>query len=267
MKVNKTKKTTKTKTAAKAAPAKLTKEQELGRIKINCIAIGVFFICIGLVFAIVFPPAILIACIAIPCFKKSKSAKLELEQLKKENEERAQREAEEKAAAIEKQAQMEREAAERAAQAKEIAERAAAEKAAKIKECQDRVATDPAEYKRLQDLCKTIHTEYTNLMKELRADLKDIDLCDMDNIIWKLKECWRKLEVIETNITYYGVYELDIFAEQEKVEKLAKSAVNKYIKSEKDAGVESYDIDVYQFRDLHFISDFVWDKIDKLERY
>ena len=74
----KAKKTTKT----KAAPAKLTKEQELSRIKINGITIGVFFICIGLVFAIVFPPAILIACIAIPCFKKSKKAKLELAQLK-----------------------------------------------------------------------------------------------------------------------------------------------------------------------------------------
>lgn len=120
------------------------------------------------------------------------------------------------------------------------------------------VAPDPEECKRMGEMCKDMHNEYKELLKEYSGS-------DTDGKVYILKECYRKLSVIETTVNKYKCYyDIDVYDEYEKIEKKAKSFINAYIKEEREAG---NDIDVTQFSmDLDFISDYIYDKDEKLNR-
>lgn len=136
----------------------------------------------------------------------------------------------------------------------------------KVKRCREKVENDEQEFKRLNKLCADIHKEYKNLLKKYST--LDIEI-DEDLMVETLKELWRKLSVIETNIEYYDCYDdIDIELEQDKVRKKAHTFINKYIKREREDGVDKEDIDLYIFYDdLDFIYDYISDKEDKLSGY
>lgn len=120
------------------------------------------------------------------------------------------------------------------------------------------VAPDPVECERMAEMCKDIHKEYKDL-------LKDYSGADTEGKVYILKECYRKLSVIETTVSKYKCYyDIDVYDEYEKIEKKARSFINAYIKGEREAG---NDIDVTQFSfDLDFIADYIYDKDEKLNR-
>jgi len=117
------------------------------------------------------------------------------------------------------------------------------------------------EFKRLQDMCAEIHREYKDLLKGYSNE-------DTDGKCYVLKECWRKLDVIETTVLKHHCYDdIDIYDEQEKIEKKARSFINSYIKEERESGSDDYMIDVLQFMDsLDFISDYIFEKDEKLNK-
>lgn len=119
----------------------------------------------------------------------------------------------------------------------------------------------PEQYERMAEMCKDIHKEYKDL-------LKDYSGSDTEGKVYILKECYRKLDVIETTVSKYKCYyDIDVYDEYEKIEKKARSFINAYIKSEREAGNDDYMIDVIQFADdLDFISDYIYEKDDKLNR-
>jgi hypothetical protein len=110
-------------------------------------------------------------------------------------------------------------------------------------------------------MCIDIHKEYNNLLKEY----KDADTEGKEYI---LSECYRKLEVIESTINKHKCYyDIDLYDEYEKIDKKAKSFINSYIKQERENGFDDYMIDVTQFSDsLDFISDYIWEKDEKLNK-
>lgn len=114
---------------------------------------------------------------------------------------------------------------------------------------------------KMRNMCIDIHNEYVQLLK----DYKDADI---DDKVYILKECHRKLSVMETTIHKYKCYdELDIYDELEKIEKMAKSFINSYIKDERENGSDDYMIDITQFSfDLDFISDYIYEKDEKLNK-
>lgn len=141
--------------------------------------------------------------------------------------------------------------------------RLAEEYIAKVQACKERVANDPDEFNRLNNLCATIHSEYKALLKEYNSlDFED----DQDRMQYILKECYRKLSVISTNIEYYDCYDkIDLDAEIEKVERKAKTFVNKYIAYEKEQGTPKDEIDLSDlYEDLDFITDYLFEKENKL---
>lgn len=121
------------------------------------------------------------------------------------------------------------------------------------------------EYERITQLCKDIHEEYKELLKEYRQ--LDIEY-DEDRIVYILKECYRKLEVIQERQEKYDCYqELFIYAEMEKIEKKAKAFINKYVKTKKEEGYDNDMIDIMQFTDdLDFINGFIYEKDEKLNK-
>lgn len=133
------------------------------------------------------------------------------------------------------------------------------DKQIEIEESQKKKENNSAEFERLKKLCETIHKEYKDLLKKYR-ELSVED--DADEMVYILKECYRKLSVIETNIEYYNCYDkIDIYDEQEKICKKARTFINKYIKNEKESGLEKYEIDIDQFEDdLDFIFDYIDEK-------
>lgn len=144
--------------------------------------------------------------------------------------------------------------------------RKAEEYIAKVQACRERVANDPDEFKRLQDLCATIHSEYKTLLKEYNSlEFED----DQDRMLYILKECYRKLTVISTNIEYYDCYDkIDLDAELEKLERKAKTYINKYIAYEKEQGTPKDEIYLSDFyEDLNFVSDYLFEKESKLMGY
>ena len=118
---------------------------------------------------------------------------------------------------------------------------------------------DPEQFDKMKNMCIDIHKEYKDLLKNYTDG-------DIDRRVYILKECYRKLDVMETTIDKYDCYDdIDIFDEREKIEKKAKSFINAYIKEERDNGFEDYEIDVTQFcTDLDFIWDYINEKDEKL---
>ena len=121
------------------------------------------------------------------------------------------------------------------------------------------------EYERLNSLCKDIHNEYKDLLKEYSELDIDYDQSKMQNI---LKECYRKLEVIQEYQENYDCYsQLYVLGEMDKVKNKAKTFINKYIKLQKENGYDNDTIDVMQFYDdLWFIYDYIDEKYEKLNK-
>lgn len=115
------------------------------------------------------------------------------------------------------------------------------------------------EFNRLKNMCCDIHKEY----KELLKGYKDADI---DGKVYILKECHRKLSVIESTVYKHKCYyDINIYDELEKIEKKAKTFINTYIRDQREAGYDDYMIDVTQF-DLDFISDYIYEKDTKLNK-
>jgi len=122
----------------------------------------------------------------------------------------------------------------------------------------DQKQNNPKEYERKAKLCETIYNEYKELLKQLK------DAEDIYEKIDILKECFRKLDVINTTHHYNDCYRY-MTDEMEQIEKKAKSVINTYIKEEKENGADY--IDIIQFvDDLDFISDWIYEKDEKLNR-
>jgi len=119
----------------------------------------------------------------------------------------------------------------------------------------------PEQYERMAEMCKDIHKEY-------KALLKDYSGASIESKVYILCECYRKLSVIETTVLKYKCYyDIDVYDEYEKIEKKARSFINAYIKDEREAGNDDYMIDVTQFAiDLDFISDYIYEKDEKLNK-
>ena len=119
----------------------------------------------------------------------------------------------------------------------------------------------PEQFDKMKNMCIDIHEEYNDLLKKYNKS-------DTDERIHILKECYRKLDVMETTIDKYDCYDdIDIYDEREKIEKKAKSFINAYIKEERENGSEDYEIDVTQFSDdLDFIWDYITEKDEKLNK-
>ena len=119
----------------------------------------------------------------------------------------------------------------------------------------------PEKYEKMRKMCEDIHKEYKELLKEYRDS-------DNEGKVYILSECYRKLNVMESTVNKYKCYyELDVYDEFEKIEKKARSFINAYIKEEREDGNEDYMIDVIQFSDdLDFISDYIYEKDEKLNR-
>ena len=117
-------------------------------------------------------------------------------------------------------------------------------------------------FNKMKNMCKDIHKEYKELLKEY----KDADTHEK---VYILKECYRKLDVMQTTVLTYNCYDdLDTFEEMEKIEKKAKSFINAYIKEQREENFEDYEIDVTQFvNDLDFIDDYIYEKDSKLNKY
>ncbi len=119
----------------------------------------------------------------------------------------------------------------------------------------------PEQFDKMKNMCIDIHKEYKTLLKNYTG-------ADTDERVYILKECYRKLDVMETTINKYDCYsDIDIYEEQEKIEKKAKSFINAYIKEERENGSEDYEIDITQFSDdLDFIWDYITEKDEKLNK-
>lgn len=119
----------------------------------------------------------------------------------------------------------------------------------------------PEQFDKMKNMCIDIHKEYKTLLKSYSD-------ADTDERVYILKECYRKLDVMETTINKYDCYsDIDIYDEREKIEKKAKSFINAYIKEERENGSEDYEIDVTQFSDnLDFIWDYITEKDEKLNK-
>lgn len=119
----------------------------------------------------------------------------------------------------------------------------------------------PEQYERMANMCTEIHKEYKDLLKGYSDS-------DTERKVYILKECYRKLDVMETIIDKYKCYsDIDVYDEYEKIEKKGKSFINSYIKDEREAGNDDYMIDVTQFSDeLAFISDYIYEKDEKLNK-
>ena len=119
----------------------------------------------------------------------------------------------------------------------------------------------PEQVDRMRKMCEDIHKEYTDLLKGYSGTSEE-------NKVYILKECYRKLTVIESTVNKYKCYyDIDVYDEYEKIEKKAKSFINAYIKEEREAGNDDYMIDVMQFSDdLDFISDYIYEKDEKLNK-
>ena len=119
---------------------------------------------------------------------------------------------------------------------------------------------DPEQFDKMKNMCMDLHKEYKDL-------LKDYSKSDTEGKVYILKECYRKLDVIETTIDKYKCYyDIDIYDERAKIEKKARSFINAYIKEERESGADDY-IDVTQFAtDLDFISDYIYEKDEKLNK-
>lgn len=125
----------------------------------------------------------------------------------------------------------------------------------------EKVEVSAEEFERLRTMCMDIHEEYKDLLKGYSGQSER-------GKVHTLKECWRKLEVIETTVNKYGCYdEISMYEEYEKIEKKARSFINAYIRDEREDGKENYEIDIMQFsNDLEFISDFIYEKDEKLNK-
>ena len=125
----------------------------------------------------------------------------------------------------------------------------------------EKVEVSAEEFERLRTMCMDIHKEYKDLLKGYSGQSER-------GKVHTLKECWRKLEVIETTVNKYGCYdEISMYEEYEKIEKKARSFINAYIRDEREDGKENYEIDIMQFsNDLEFISDFIYEKDEKLNK-
>lgn len=119
---------------------------------------------------------------------------------------------------------------------------------------------EPEEYKRKADLCSTIYAEYESLLSTLR---------DTDDILEKgeiLKECYRKLDVINTT-HYNNDCFRDVDDDIEKIEKKAQSILSSYITQQRKDGAENDEIDILQFEyEFDFISDWIYEKDEQLNR-
>lgn len=120
---------------------------------------------------------------------------------------------------------------------------------------------DPEQFDKMKNMCIDIHKEYKDL-------LKGYSKSEPEDKVYILKECYRKLDVMETTIDKYKCYyDIDIYDEREKIEKKARSFINAYIKEERESGSDDYMIDVTQFStDLDFISDYIYEKDEKLNK-
>lgn len=129
------------------------------------------------------------------------------------------------------------------------------------------------ELNRLKCMCSDIYKEYKVLMKKYSK----LDDCedDFDDVVeenvYILKECNRKLNVVLTTIYHNEMYDdidYSVTDELEKVEKKAKSFINAYIKYQREENYYNDDlIDVLQFADdLDFISEYIYEKDEKLNK-
>lgn len=121
------------------------------------------------------------------------------------------------------------------------------------------------EFDRLNSLCKDIHNEYKELLREYKGlEIED----EQEKMLYILKECYRKLEVIQERQEEYDCYnELFVYDEMEKIKKKAKTFINKYIKLQKEEGYDNDMIDIMQFYDdLYFIYDYIDEKYEKLNK-
>lgn len=203
------------------------------------IAAGLFALIASIAAIIFLPVAILLFWYAYVCIKEQKRRKV---------------------------AQAEKEARE-AERQREKTQQKAAETTEKVKsepievKPVQKVEVSAEEFERLRAMCIDIHNEYNNLLKGYSGQSER-------GKVHTLKECWRKLEVIETTANKYGCYdEINMYEEYEKIEKKARSFINAYIRNEREDGKENYDIDIMQFTDdLDFISDFIYEKDEKLNK-
>lgn len=156
-----------------------------------------------------------------------------------------------------------------AAAAEEKARREAAEQEAareqKKKEMEaSREATknNPEEYERLHNMCCDIAAEYKELISRY-ADYEPSSDSAALKMAGILGECYRKMDVLATTILWHDCYNgLDPYDEMEKIEKKAKTLVNTYAKYNHG----DY-IDLGMFTDdLDFISDYIYEKEEKLNK-
>ena len=115
------------------------------------------------------------------------------------------------------------------------------------------------QYEKMRNMCANLHKEYVTLLKEYKDS-------DESGKVYILKECYRKLNVLDSIVSKYKCYyELDMYDEFEKIEKKAKSFINAYIKEQRESGEPDYCIDINQFSiDLYFIDDYIFSKDEKL---
>lgn len=107
-------------------------------------------------------------------------------------------------------------------------------------------------------LCRDIYEEYKKLLRGYKDS-------DTEEKVYILKECYRKLGVIKEKDIFCE--DIDIYEEYEKIEKKARLFINAYIKEEREAGNDDYMIDITQFSfDLDFISDYIYEKDEKLNK-
>jgi hypothetical protein len=128
------------------------------------------------------------------------------------------------------------------------------------KKIEEQKINNPDEYQRKVQLCEIILKEYHDLYKTISK------IEDLEEKITILKECYRKLEVIQTTHYYNGCFRT-IDEEIKQISKKAISVLNAYIKSEKEDGIDDFTIDILQFaEDLDFISDWIYEKDEKLNK-
>ncbi len=129
------------------------------------------------------------------------------------------------------------------------------------------------ELNRLKGMCTDIYKEYKDLMKKY-SKLDDCDSDDFEDVVdenvYILKECYRKLDVARTTIEHYNLQEdvsYDVYGEMVKVMKKAESFINAYIKYQRTENIDDDMIDVMQFTDdLNFIFDYIYEKDEKLNK-
>lgn len=235
-------------------------------------AMGIIFIIFGALCAIpVLPFGIAVILMGVLLLRLAKKYR-QFSEIRLENEAKrieAQRQKEIEERRIEEQQRKEEEERkkkdEEEARRKEGERKAYMEKLKKEREEHERkkakIESDPNEYARYEKMCSDIHNEY----KELLSEYRDMEVGeDAEKMIYILNECYRKMEVLG-NIEGLGVIydKLNHWDEKEKIEKKAKTFVNKYIKYHKDIGYDDYMIDVMSL-DLDFIIDYLMEKDRKL---